>query len=487
MLSSINNDHNSSLVIYSLLSFVSGICIGWYIHKSQKPTSTSTSTTSQPSSLKDNNNKKEQEYDEDDSYDDEYDEDNENVQEIETDMNCKMVLIARNDLGMTKGKIIAQCCHATLGAYQVCKKKTPKYLESWENYGQAKITLKVNSEEELLKLKEEAKKAGIVNYLVVDAGKTQIASGSSTVLALGPAPADQILTLNITGMADKQKKPAAAAKPAAKVAAKPAAKTAKKTVAKKGAAKPKTRTLFNALYTKKTRVFGTGYGVLPKRDLTHFTRWPRYVRIQRQRRVLLRRLKVPPTINQFTKVFDKNTAINLFKLLDKYRPEEKSVKKARLLKIAQERAAAPKGTKPTKAEKPVSFLHHGIDRVTKLVEKKKAKLVVIAHDVDPIEVVIWLPALCRRMDVPYCIVKSKSRLGQLIHMKKTSCVALTGVNSSDNNDLSLIVESAKSLFNNNSDARKQWGGNTLSGPTRALIAKKSKIAAKEASDKKKLN
>jgi hypothetical protein len=43
--------------------------------------------------------------------------------------------------------------------------------------------------------------------------------------------------------------------------------------------------------------------------------------------------------------------------------------------------------------------------------QKKSQLVVIAHDVDPIELVVWLPALCRKMEIPYCIVKGKSRLG----------------------------------------------------------------------------
>ncbi|EGC30038.1 60S ribosomal protein L7a [Dictyostelium purpureum] len=282
-------------------------------------------------------------------------------------------------------------------------------------------------------------------------------------------------------MSSKQTKaPAAAAKAA------PVAANKSKKVVKKGEKKPKTRTLFNALYTKETKNFGTGFGVQPKRDLTHFVHWPRYVRVQRQRRVLLRRLKVPPTINQFTRVFDKNTAIHLFKLLDKYRPEEASVKKARLLKVAEARAAAPKGEKVAKAEKPVQYLRHGIDAVTKLVEKKKAKLVVIAHDVDPVELVLYLPALCRRMDVPYCIVKSKSRLGELVHMRNAACVALTGVNATDANELALLVESAKQMFNNNADARKTWGGNTLSGPTRAIIAKRQKAASKEATAKSKI-
>lgn len=48
--------------------------------------------------------------------------------------------------------------------------------------------------------------------------------------------------------------------------------------------------------------------------------------------------------------------------------------------------------------------------------QNKAQLVVIAHDVDPIELVVWLPALCRKMEVPYCIVKGKARLGSVCFM-----------------------------------------------------------------------
>ena len=40
---------------------------------------------------------------------------------------------------------------------------------------------------------------------------------------------------------------------------------------------------------------------------------------------------------------------------------------------------------------------------------------------------LWLPAVCRKMDIPYCIVKSKSRLGALVHKKTATAVALTSV------------------------------------------------------------
>jgi hypothetical protein len=60
------------------------------------------------------------------------------------------------------------------------------------------------------------------------------------------------------------------------------------------------------LFEKRPKNFGIGQDVQPKRDVTRFVRWPKYIRMQRQKRVLLHRLKVPPTINQFTRTLDKN-------------------------------------------------------------------------------------------------------------------------------------------------------------------------------------
>ena len=50
-----------------------------------------------------------------------------------------------------------------------------------------------------------------------------------------------------------------------------------------------------------------GGDIQPKRDLSRFVRWPKYIRLQRQRAVLYQRLKVPPSINQFTQTLDKQT------------------------------------------------------------------------------------------------------------------------------------------------------------------------------------
>jgi large subunit ribosomal protein L7Ae len=73
----------------------------------------------------------------------------------------------------------------------------------------------------------------------------------------------------------------------------------------------------NAVIEKTQRNFSIGQAIQPRRDLGRFVKWPLYVRLQRQRAILKQRLKVPPSINQFTRTLDKNTAVNMFKLLDK--------------------------------------------------------------------------------------------------------------------------------------------------------------------------
>jgi len=231
----------------------------------------------------------------------------------------------------------------------------------------------------------------------------------------------------------------------------------------------------NPLFEKKPRNFGIGNDIQPARDLTRFVRWPHYVKLQRQRRILLQRLKVPPTINQFTKTLDKGSATQLFKLLSKYRPESRVEKRKRLLSLAESKKEN-KDAQP--AKKPIT-LSYGINNITSLIEDKKAKLVVIAHDVDPIELVVWLPTLCRKMDVPYVIVKGKSRLGALVHKKTATTVALTNINAQDKNDFTTLQNLAKDSFNNNADIRKTWGGVKLGPKSTAALRKKEKAMAKE--------
>lgn len=237
----------------------------------------------------------------------------------------------------------------------------------------------------------------------------------------------------------------------------------------------------SVLFEKRPRLFNIG-GSLPfKRDISRFVKWPRNVKIQRQKRVLFHRLKVPPAVNQFSKALDKNHATVLFKLLNKYKPETDVERRKRLLATA---AAKVEGKKPEKQEKPV-VVQYGLNHVTTLVEQKKAKLVVIAHDVEPVELVLWLPALCRKMDVPYVIVKGKARLGQVVHKKTSAVAAITGVKNEDKNDLALLTQVAQDSFNKNADVRKSWGGGQLGVKSLAQIRKKEKALAKERAGREK--
>merc|ERR1712242_616682 len=139
----------------------------------------------------------------------------------------------------------------------------------------------------------------------------------------------------------------------------------------------------NPLFEKTPKSFGIGGDIQPKRDLTRFVKWPKYVRMQRQRAVLQKRLKVPPIVNQFSQCLDKQTAASFFKLAMKYKPESRADKKARLTARAEAKAAGG----ADEPDKKPNLMSVGVNNVTVQVEKKKAQLVVIAHDVDPIEIV----------------------------------------------------------------------------------------------------
>eukprot|EP00088_Acartia_fossae_P046801 TRINITY_DN5064_c0_g2_i2.p1 TRINITY_DN5064_c0_g2~~TRINITY_DN5064_c0_g2_i2.p1 ORF type:complete len:180 (-),score=13.60 TRINITY_DN5064_c0_g2_i2:432-971(-) len=108
--------------------------------------------------------------------------------EVEDLQDTKMVLVVRNDLKMGKGKAAAQCSHATLAAYKQARRKNPDVLRVWECNGQPKITLKCDSEDELMTMLAQARSLNLVSAVIADAGRTQIEPGSKTVLAIGPAP-----------------------------------------------------------------------------------------------------------------------------------------------------------------------------------------------------------------------------------------------------------------------------------------------------------
>ena len=141
------------------------------------------------------------------------------------------------------------------------------------------------------------------------------------------------------------------------------------------------------------------------------------------------------------------------------------------------------GDEKEAGKKPL-YVKFGINHITKLCEEKKAQLVCIAHDVDPIELVLWLPAVCRRMDIPYCVVKSKSRLGALVHKKTATAVALTSVRPEDRHDFSQLVTAIRQQYNENAkQIERTWGGGIMGTKSQAAAAKLQRAIEKEAAKK----
>ena len=203
-------------------------------------------------------------------------------------------------------------------------------------------------------------------------------------------------------------------------------KKIKKEEQQKPKQKEKIKTVKHPLCQPNPKNFRFGNDVRPRIVKSRFVKFPRYVQLQRQKRILMKRLKCPPALAQFFDPLDKDTTKKVYKALENYIPETRKEKKERLKKEAKDQVKDKKEKKDKKKDgkKPVS-LKCGLNHVTYLVEQKRAKLVLIAADVDPIETVVFLPSLCKTMDIPYAIVPSKERLGFLANKKSCTCLALT--------------------------------------------------------------
>lgn len=104
------------------------------------------------------------------------------------DLNHKMIFAVNMELNMGRGKQCAQVAHAALGLYLKVQESSSKAdkdkLDKWLFYGQKKIVVRAQNLKQLLSIQEEANKASLANILISDAGCTQIAPGSKTVLSI---------------------------------------------------------------------------------------------------------------------------------------------------------------------------------------------------------------------------------------------------------------------------------------------------------------
>jgi PTH2 family peptidyl-tRNA hydrolase len=98
-------------------------------------------------------------------------------------MELKQVIIIRNDLRMSKGKIAAQASHASVD----CLLKSHKDLvEEWRSQGMKKIILKADNLEEIMQYKKQAEDAKLAVCVIKDAGQTEVKPGTITCIGIGP-------------------------------------------------------------------------------------------------------------------------------------------------------------------------------------------------------------------------------------------------------------------------------------------------------------
>lgn len=101
----------------------------------------------------------------------------------------KQVIVIRKDLKMRRGKEITQGSHAS-SSFMTKQGKTFTFNKTqldWLSSGQTKITLVVDSEEELIELFNKARKMGLEAHLITDAGRTEFNGvPTKTAIAIGP-------------------------------------------------------------------------------------------------------------------------------------------------------------------------------------------------------------------------------------------------------------------------------------------------------------
>jgi len=115
---------------------------------------------------------------------------NKEESEIGTDA-MKQIIVMRTDLGMRKGKMIAQGAHASLGV--VVDNMTDPRVLSWLDGRFTKICVRVDSEEELLSVYDAARVAGLLTVLITDAGLTEFNGvPTNTCIAVGPDTAEAL-------------------------------------------------------------------------------------------------------------------------------------------------------------------------------------------------------------------------------------------------------------------------------------------------------
>jgi len=98
-------------------------------------------------------------------------------------MELKQVILVRQDLKLSKGKMSAQVAHASLEA---AMKSRELLVDEWREQGGKKVVLKVKDQKQLFLYRERARDAGLTTVIIKDAGHTAVPAGTVTCIGIGP-------------------------------------------------------------------------------------------------------------------------------------------------------------------------------------------------------------------------------------------------------------------------------------------------------------
>jgi len=101
----------------------------------------------------------------------------------------KQVMVVREDLKLSKGKLSVQVSHASVAAL---KKVEKNIISKWETEGSKKVVLRAQDERHLLELKKRADSMKVSSALIKDAGLTELPPGTTTCLGIGPDEEEKI-------------------------------------------------------------------------------------------------------------------------------------------------------------------------------------------------------------------------------------------------------------------------------------------------------
>ncbi|MFP3318085.1 MAG: peptidyl-tRNA hydrolase Pth2 [Thermoplasmata archaeon] len=112
-------------------------------------------------------------------------------------MEYKMVIVVREDLEISCGKLAVQVAHASSTCAIHSYRNKREIFDEWWKEGQKKVVLRVKTIKDMMELKKKADEMGIFAVLIQDAGLTEVPPGTITVLGIGPEK--EMLIDKITG------------------------------------------------------------------------------------------------------------------------------------------------------------------------------------------------------------------------------------------------------------------------------------------------